>query len=154
MDLYNSLIHDVKIASTSRDSKKRPERSESEDKRGGKANTAKRGASRSLVTKAKPNKKGKCVLCGSVDHSVRSHHLDKHGVFALDEIKRVLADSNRCSKCAAFMEEDGSCIKGDCKNITRPCYHCGSLSHHNILCPNPKSGSAAITPGLPGGEEF
>ena len=154
LDLYNSLIHDVEIASTSRDSKKKPERSESEDKRSGKANNAKRGTSRSLVTKAKPNKKGKCVLCDSVNHSVRSHHLDKHGVFALDEIKRVLADNNRCSKCAAFMDEDGSCIKGDCKNITRPCYHCGSLSHHNILCPNPKSGSAAITPGLPGGEEF
>ena len=119
-----------------------------------KTNTAKRVNYRSLITKAKPNKKGKCVLCDSVTHNVRSHHLDKHGVFALDEIKRVLADNNRCSKCAAFMEEDGSCIKGECKNITRPCYHCGSLSHHNILCPNPKSGSAAITPGLPGGEEF
>ena len=57
LDLYNSLIHDVEIASTSRDSKKRPERSESENQRGGKTNTAKRGNSRSLITKAKPKKR-------------------------------------------------------------------------------------------------
>ena len=80
MDLYNSLIHDVEIPSTSRDSKTRPD---AEDKKGGKP-TAKRGNSRSLLTKTKPNKKGKCVLCDSAKHNVRSHHMDKHGVFPLD----------------------------------------------------------------------
>ena len=79
------MIHDVEIASTSRDAKKRPERPDAEDKKGGKT-TAKRGNSRSLLTKTKPNKKGKCVLCDSATHNVRSHHMDKHGVFALDEV--------------------------------------------------------------------
>ena len=33
LDLYNSLIHDVEIASNLRDAKKRPERPDTDDKR-------------------------------------------------------------------------------------------------------------------------
>ena len=86
LDLYNSLIHDVEIASTSRDAKKRPESPDTDDKKGGKP-TGKRGNSRSLLMKTKPKKKGRCVLCDSTDHNVRSHHMDKHESYSVDEKK-------------------------------------------------------------------
>ena len=149
LDLYNNLIHDVEIASTSREAKKRTEKPDVDDKKGAKS-VNKRGASRSLLTKTKPSsfnkKKGKCVLCGSAEHNVRSHHMDKHGTYSLDDIKKALAENNRCQKCAGVMEEDGNCAKGDCRNVIRPCYHCSSLAHHNLLCPNPKMGPSAFGP--------
>ena len=78
--------------------------------------------------------------------------MDKHGSYSIDDIKRTLAENNHCQKCAGVMEEDGSFAKDDCKNITRPCFHCSSLAHHNLLCSNPKLGPS------PGGssanEEF
>ena len=130
---------------------KRPERPDADDKKGGKP-TGKRGTSRSILTETKPKKKGSCVLFESTDHNVRSHHMDKHGSYPLDDIKRLLSENNRCQKCAAIMEEDGGCAKGDCKNITRPVLHCSSLRHHNVLCPNPKKNPAPAEP--PASEEL
>ena len=69
--------------------------------------------------------------------------MDKHGAYSLDHVKMVLAESNRCQKCAGIKEEDGNCEKVDCKNIIRPCFHCSSLAHHNLLCPNPKMDTTA-----------
>ena len=78
--------------------------------------------------------------------------MDKHGSYPLDEIKWDLSENNRFQKCAVIMEDDSGCAKGDCKNITRPCFHCSILTHHNILCPNLKKSPAPAGP--PGGEEY
>ena len=48
-------MHDVEIASTSREAKKRSERPDVDDKKGGKP-AGKRGVSRSLLTKTKPKR--------------------------------------------------------------------------------------------------
>ena len=94
LNLYNHLIHDVEIATTSKDTKRKADKWETEDKRT-KRGEAKRVNPRSFLTKNK-SKNMKCVLCQATDHNVRPHHFDKHGEFPLEQIKKVLSEANRC----------------------------------------------------------
>ena len=135
LDLYNSLIHDVEIAVTSKDKSKKKFDKDDEGKKPKKSDNKLIQTYKSLLTK---KKKTKCILCSSEGHNVRSHHLDKDGSFTLEEIQATLSKSNRCLKCAAVIESDSGCSRGSCKNVTRPCWHCGSMDHHNLLCPTPK----------------
>ena len=141
LDLYNSLIHDVEIGATSKEkSKKKVDKPDDEIKKVRRPDGKRPVSSKSLLTK---KKKAKCVLCSSDTHNVRSHHLDHHGTFTLGEIQSALTSNNRCLKCAAINEKDSGYSRGSCRNITRACWHCGSMEHHNLLCPTPKTSPSA-----------
>ena len=148
LDLFNSLIHDVEIATASKEkSKKKVDQPDDDGKKAKKPDGKRPSASRSLLTK---KKKVKCVLCSSDSDNVISHHLDHHRMYSLEEIQSALANNNRCLKCAAIIEKDSGCSKGLCKNVTRPCWHCGSAEHHNLLCPTPKVSSPTGGPIIEG----
>lgn len=64
---------------------------ETDDKKAGKC-ANKRVAFFSLLTKAKPKKKGRCVLCGSAKHNVILHRMAKHGSCSLNAIKNAFSE--------------------------------------------------------------